>query len=41
MSEAYDEFYIKLIKKAERKAIICCEGKEKTGFYYNNHIILK
>ena len=41
MSEAYDEFYINLIKKAERKAIICGEGNSKTGYSLKGHVILK
>ena len=41
MSEAFEEFYINLIKKAERKAIICGEGKSKTGYAIDGHIVLK
>ena len=41
MSEAFEEFYINLIKKAERKVIICGEGNSKTGYAIDGHIVLK
>ena len=41
MSEAFEEFYINLIKKAEKKAIKCGEGNSKTGYTLDGHVILK
>ena len=41
MSEAFEEFYLNLIKKAEQDSTKCGVGVYKTGFYCNNHVILK
>ncbi len=41
MSEEFKEFYLNLIKKAEQDSTKCGVGVYKTGFYCNNHVILK
>ena len=41
MSEAFEEFYINLIKKAERSTKKCGEGLSKSGYYCDKHIVLK